>query len=203
MNINLKRQSNMMTSFFSSNTGLKSTQEKQERQMESEKKINFWKEQKEKLKTMQCDTLEDISQKLKLFHSYEEEIRAAKIAYNNEQMWHIMDEAREMGEKIAEAAEEQKAKTPEERAEEKREEALGTEEEKSEVSELLEDMVDLEEELVEELTEELQEELKDQENISTKELSIEEIKEQQKMQDEKQIIQEEIIQKYKRFDKRV
>ncbi len=192
-----------MTSFFSSNTGLKSTQEKQERQMESEKKINFWKEQKEKLKTMQCDTLEDISQKLKLFHSYEEEIRAAKIAYNNEQMWHIMDEAREMGEKIAEAAEEQKAKTPEERAEEKREEALGTEEEKSEVSELLEDMVDLEEELVEELTEELQEELKDQENISTKELSIEEIKEQQKMQDEKQIIQEEIIQKYKRFDKRV
>ena len=46
------------------------------------------------------------------------------------------------------------------------EEALGTEEEKSEVSELLEDMVDLEEELVEELTEELQEELKDQENIS-------------------------------------
>lgn len=193
----------MMTSFFSSNTGLKSTQEKQERQMESEKKINFWKEQKEKLKTMQCDTLEDISQKLKLFHSYEEEIRAAKIAYNNEQMWHIMDEAREMGEKIAEAAEEQKAKTPEERAEEKREEALGTEEEKSEVSELLEDMVDLEEELVEELTEELQEELKDQENISTKELSIEEIKEQQKMQDEKQIIQEEIIQKYKRFDKRV
>ena len=193
----------MITSFFSSNTGLKSTQEKQERQMESEKKINFWKEQKEKLKTMQCDTLEDISQKLKLFHSYEEEIRAAKIAYNNEQMWHIMDEAREMGEKIAEAAEEQKAKTPEERAEEKREEALGTEEEKSEVSELLEDMVDLEEELVEELTEELQEELKDQENISTKELSIEEIKEQQKMQDEKQIIQEEIIQKYKRFDKRV
>ena len=192
-----------MTSFFSSNTGLKSTQEKQERQMESEKKINFWKEQKEKLKTMQCDTLEDISQKLKLFHSYEEEIRAAKIAYNNEQMWHIMDEAREMGEKIAEAAEEQKAKTPEERAEEKREEALGTEEEKSEVSELLEDMVDLEEELVEELTEELQEELKDQENISTKELSIEEIKEQQKTQDEKQIIQEEIIQKYKRFDKRV
>ena len=193
----------MMTSFFSSNTGLKSTQEKQERQMESEKKINFWKEQKEKLKTMQCDTLEDISQKLKLFHSYEEEIHAAKIAYNNEQMWHIMDEAREMGEKIAEEAEEQKAKTPEERAEEKREEALGTEEEKSEVSELLEDMVDLEEELVEELTEELQEELKDQENISTKELSIEEIKEQQKMQDEKQIIQEEIIQKYKRFDKRV
>ena len=127
MNINLKRQSNMMTSFFSSNTGLKSTQEKQERQMESEKKINFWKEQKEKLKTMQCDTLEDISQKLKLFHSYEEEIRAAKIAYNNEQMWHILDEAREIGEKIAEAVEKMEPKTPEERLEEIVEEAMGTE----------------------------------------------------------------------------
>ncbi len=49
------------------------------------------------------------------FHSYEDEIVAVKMQYNQEQMWHIMDEAKEIGEKIAEEAEKFEPKTAEER----------------------------------------------------------------------------------------
>ena len=44
---------------------------------------------------------------------------------NNSQMFHVMDEAEEHGEKIAEAAERNKPKTEEERKEEMVDEALG------------------------------------------------------------------------------
>lgn len=54
---------------------------------------------------MECSTLEDIAKKLDKFHSYESEIAVVKMQYNQEQMWHIMDEAEEIGEKIAEEAE--------------------------------------------------------------------------------------------------
>ena len=82
--------------------GLKSTQEKQQRQAERDQKVAFFEAQKEKLKNVKADTLEEISKKLDMFHNYEDEIAAAKEDYNSSQMFHAMDEAQERGEKIAE-----------------------------------------------------------------------------------------------------
>ena len=57
---------------------LKSTQEKQERQQKAQSQIRFWENQKENLKNIQCDGIEDIARKLEMFHSYEE-IKYKKI----------------------------------------------------------------------------------------------------------------------------
>ena len=65
-------------------------------------------------------------QEQKTEHSYEDQIDAVKAAYNNVQMWHMMDEAEERAEKLAEHLEETAPKTPEERKEDLVEEALGT-----------------------------------------------------------------------------
>ena len=111
---------------------------------------------------MQCDTLEAIERKLEMLHSYEDQITAAKQEYNNEQMWHIMDEAKERGEKIAEEAEKMKPKTEEERKEELKEEALQTEEEKGELTESMEEISDVVEEVSEELLEETEEQMIEQ-----------------------------------------
>lgn len=110
---------------FGRDNGLKSTRQKLERQQECANKVSFFENQKENLKEMKCETLEDIERKLEMFHSYEDQIAAAKMAYNSEQMWHVTDEARERAEKMAEAAEKAKAKTPEERAEAERKEEAG------------------------------------------------------------------------------
>jgi hypothetical protein len=75
-----------------------------------------------------------------MFHSYEDQIAAVKESYNNSQMHHIMDEAEERGEQIAKAPEKSKPKTEEERKEEQREEALGTDENKGVLSEIVEDV---------------------------------------------------------------
>ena len=63
------------------------------------------------LKNRKADSLEEISEKLEMFHNYEDEIAAANQEYNNSQMFHVMDEAEEHGEKIAEAAERNKPKS--------------------------------------------------------------------------------------------
>lgn len=197
----MQRQSNVFASQFSfySNRGLKSTEEKQKRQMQCEREIGFWQDKKEGLKTMECGTLEEISRKLELLHTYEEEIQAAKVAYNNEQMWHIMDEARELGEKIADAAEKQKVKTPEEREEERRKEALGEEESEGVLTELLDEM--------EELTEELQEEFYQNEELDESDVNLEEMEaelaEQERVSKEEAELQAEkkkALLAYKRFD---
>ncbi|MCM1288590.1 MAG: hypothetical protein NC240_09805 [Clostridium sp.] len=149
--MNIKMNQN---SFFGNmaNTGLKSTAEKQERQAKCQSQVAFWEKKKESLKNMECATVEDIAEKLELYHSYEDSIAAAKKAYNNEQMWHIMDEAKERGEKIAEAAKENEPKTEEERKEELKEEAIGEEASGG----LLDALGDLSE-LVEETIEDIQE----------------------------------------------
>ena len=83
-------------------------------------------------------------------------------------MMHTMDEAREFGEKIAEAAEKLEAKTPEERKREQIEEALGIEDEDGLLTEVLEESLDkmilLEEELAEEVSEEDLENMESMEN---------------------------------------
>ena len=137
---------------------LKSTQEKMERQQKMADQVDFWEGKKEALKNVKCNTIEDIAKKLEQFETYENQIASAKKAYNHEQMFHSMDEARERGEKIAEMAEKYEPKTAEEQREELAEEALGTEENESELMESLEDVS---EELTEE-TEELSEEMLEQ-----------------------------------------
>lgn len=135
--------------------GLKSTQEKQQRQAECESQVAFFEQQKENLKNRKCETLEEIAKKLEQFHSYEDQIAAVKAKYNSEQIWHILDEAQEQGEKNAEAAEKLEPKTPEERREEAAKEATGAEESDG----MLEEMLDQVEELTEELPEEFAAEL--------------------------------------------
>lgn len=120
---------------------LKSTQEKSERQQKAAGQIEFWEKQKENLKNRECSTIEDIAKKLEMFHSYENEIAAVKMQYNQEQMWHAMDEAREIGEKIAEATEKHEPKTAEERKKEMVEEALGTDEEKGVLTEIMDELL--------------------------------------------------------------
>lgn len=144
---------------------LKSTQEKEQRQQKAAGQIEFWEQQKANLKNMEGDTLEEIARKLEMFHNYDDEIAAAKAAYNNEQMFHILDEAREQGEKIAEAVEKTEPKTPEERKEELVEEALGTDEDEGVLSEVMDEMLEEVTEIAEEvsenaktLTQEMQEE---------------------------------------------
>lgn len=145
-----------MFSAFSQKFGavgmLKSTQEKLERQQKTQSQVAFLENQKANLKVMECDSIEEIMRKLEMFHSYEDQIAAAKKQYNMEQMWHVMDEAEEQGEKIAKASEKYAPKTEEERKEEQVEEALGIEEDKSG---LLENMEELPEEIPAENVDEL------------------------------------------------
>ena len=68
---------------FNSSNMLKSTQEKLQRQQERDNKVAFFEAQKENLKNRKADTLEEISEKLEMFHNYENEIAAANQEYNN------------------------------------------------------------------------------------------------------------------------
>ncbi len=156
--MNIKLQGNSGFGGISSmiwGSGLKSTREKQQRQAECEGQVAFLEQQKENLKNRKCETLEEIAKKLEQFHSYEDQIAAVKAKYNSEQIWHILDEAEEKGEKNAEAAEKLEPKTPEERREEAAKEAMGVEESGG----MLEEMLDQVEELTEELEPEAVEEL--------------------------------------------
>ena len=166
MNINFQRTGNsLLGSSLFSNRGLKSTEEKMKRQETRDKQINFYENQKANLKNMKCDTIEEIAKKLEMFHSYEDSIAAAKAVYNREQMWHIMDEAREKAEKIAEAVEKMEPKTPEERLEEIVEEAMGIED-GGMLDEVLEEAAQMQEELQEQMQDEMQDAVQGmQENI--------------------------------------
>ena len=50
------------------NLGLKSTQDRLNRQAERDNKIAFFEQQKENLKNMKADTIDEIARKLDLFH---------------------------------------------------------------------------------------------------------------------------------------
>ena len=123
--------------------GLKSTEEKQERIQKTQAQVDFFEGKKADLKNMHCDTLEEIGKKLELFNNYNDQIDAVKRQFNYEQMMHCMDEAEELGEKIAKAAEELEPKTAEERREELAKEALGIEDDGGMLDELLEDIEEM------------------------------------------------------------
>ena len=156
MNINMKGNGALLFGAGSllKAGGLKSATERQERKEKSEREIAFFEKQKENLKNKECATLEEIERKLEMLNTYEDEIAAVKAAYNKEEMFHILDEAREQGEKNAEAAKKNEPKTPEERKKEMAEEALGLDEEKGVLSETMEELTQAVEEAVEETVEE-------------------------------------------------
>ncbi|MDE6844432.1 MAG: hypothetical protein K2J99_01510 [Lachnospiraceae bacterium] len=164
MNINIQRLNNsVLGGMLTGGRGLKSTQQKAQRQEERDSQIAFYEKQKDNLKNIKCETAEEIAKKLDMFHSYEDQIAAAKAAYNNEQMMHIMDESREMGEKIAKAAEKMAPKTAEERLEDIVEEATGVEENEGVLDEVMDEVAEIQEELQDTIEEELtvEEELQD------------------------------------------
>lgn len=141
---------------------LKSTQDKMQRQQECQNTVDFFENQISMLKNMNSDSLEDISRKLEMFHNYKDSIDAAKQKYNNEQMFHTLDEAKEKGEKMAEAAEDMKPKTAEERREDQAEEVLDEMKQDTNENGLMEDLeeiTDEAEESLEEVAEEMIEEM--------------------------------------------
>ena len=156
MNISMRgNQNSLYGGNLFADRSLKSTQQKATRQEERDNKIAFFEKQKDNLKNMHCETVDEIAKKLEMFHSYEDQIAAAKVAYNNEQMMHMMDESQEIGEKIAEAVEKMEPKTPEERLEDLAEEAMGIESDG-----IMEELQEVVEEVLEE-AEEMQDDLKD------------------------------------------
>lgn len=159
---------------------LKSTEKKQERRKECERQVEFWTKQKENLKGIESNSIEEIQHKLDLFCSYEDEIRAAKAKYNEEQKQHILEEAEEKGKKIAEAAEKQKPKTEEERKEEARKEARENASGVEEGDSFLEEIIEKVQEEVQESEDKfLDEMLKEEEKLEEqkKEMTDQEIKE--------------------------
>lgn len=138
-----------MSSMLSNNSMLKSTGEKLQRQTERDNKVAFFEAQKEKLKKTEASDVEGIAKKLELYHSYEDEIKAVKQEYNSSQMFHAMDEARERGEKLAEAAKKNKPKTEEERKKEALKEVEGDESGDGMLSEIMDALDEIEEKQLE------------------------------------------------------
>lgn len=142
---------------------LKSTREKMQRQAERDGKIDFFEKQKENLKNQEAQTVEEIAEKLDKFHTYEDEIAAAKQEYNSSQMFHVLDEAEERAEKMAKAAEKNKPKTEEERKDDALDEALGTDENKGVLSEIMDKLSEttdqLDEKQLSEITDQSKEKL--------------------------------------------
>ena len=118
---------------------MKSTAQKLERQTRRDSQVAFFENKKQGLKDIQCSSPEEVARVLELLHSYEDQIAAAKAEYNNAQMFHMMDEAKERGEEIAKAIDKSAPKTEEERKKEAVEEALGIDEEKGMLSDILEE----------------------------------------------------------------
>ena len=188
----------LQTTKLFSNYSLKSTQDRMERQAKRDNQIAFFEQQKENLKNMKTDSLEDIARKLDLLHGYDDQIAAAKVEYNHSQMFHLLDEAREQGEKIAEEAEKYAPKTPEERREDMVEEATGVDQDGGILSDMMDELSELTEEMTEEMTEELEEiseEMESTEQTDQKTFAeLEEMKEK---------ASGEISVKYKRIDYRI
>ena len=192
MNVNLRNTG------FMGNPMLKSTQDRLKRMAQRDQKIEFFEQQKENLKNIKSDSLEDISRKLDMLQGYNDEIAMARTEFNNGQIYHMLDEARELGEKMAKAAEKNATKTPEERREELIEEITGVENDGL-LGELMDELPKIEEEMAEESIEEL-------EKVS--EASLQESEEnralyQEDTTTEEVVTAENLTDKYTRIDYRI
>ena len=116
---------------------LKSTAQKLQRQARRDRQVDFFENQKKNLKNIECSSPEEAARILEMLHTYEDSIAAARAEYNNAQMFHLLDEAKEQGEENAKAIEKSEPKTAEERKKEAVEEALGIDEGKGILSEIL------------------------------------------------------------------
>lgn len=191
MNIKVQQNNSLPVMNLFAKRGLKSTEEKLERQAKCNNQVAFFEKQKENLKNVKCDTVEEIARKLEMFHTYEDEIAAAKAAYNSEQMFHITDEAEEMGEKIAENAKKTEPKTPEERKKEAVKEAGKETEETGDgileempgsvevLEEAQQETEDLSEQTTEDLSEQTAEKLSEQRAEDLSEQAAEELSERE------------------------
>ena len=195
--MNIKMQS---INLFSNNV-LKSTQDRLDRQAKRDNQIAFFEQQKEKLKNMKSDSIEDISRKLDLLHGYDDQITAAKAEYNNSQMFHILDEAWERAEKIAEEAEKYAPKTPEERLEDLIEEATGIDKDEGILSETMDELAEAAEEMTEELTDELEEMTEEMETVET--METEEQEQMVGMEDMNDMSFNSVPEKYRPIDYRI
>ena len=191
--MNIKMQS---INLFSNN-GLKSTQDRLDRQAKRENQIAYFEKQKENLKNMKSDSIEDISRKLDLLHGYDDQIAAAKAEYNNSQMFHMLDEARERAEKIAEEAEKYAPKTPEERLEDMIEEATGVDKDAGMLAEAMNELEEITEEMTEETVEELDEMSEELEEVENTD------KAQAEMEAASKVSTGDLPEKYKRIDYRI
>nr|WP_300817254.1 hypothetical protein [uncultured Acetatifactor sp.] len=155
MNIRLQNPNPLAAgrSLLSANGMMKSTAQKLERQAKRDSQVAFFENQKANLKNIECSSPEEVARVLELLHSYEDQIAAAKAEYNNAQMFHLMDEAKERGEEIAKAIEKSEPKTAEERKKEAVEEALGIEEEKGLLDDILDQVADKAAEALEDMSE--------------------------------------------------
>ena len=192
MNVNLK------STGFLGNPMLKSTQDRLKRMAQRDQKIVFFEQQKENLKSMKTDLLEDISRKLDMLQGYNDEITMAKTEFNNGQIYHMLDEARELGEKMAKVAEKNAAKTPEERREELIEEITGVENDGL-LSEIMDELPDIEEEMTEESLDALED--VSEERLQVKEENQALYQESTKMDED--ITAENFPDKYTRIDYRI
>ncbi|SCW51327.1 hypothetical protein SAMN02910400_01087 [Lachnospiraceae bacterium C10] len=191
--MNIKMQS---INLFSNN-GLKSTQDRLDRQAKRDNQIAYFEQQKENLKNMKSDSIEDISRKLDLLHGYDDQIAAAKAEYNNSQMFHMLDEARERAEKIAEEAEKYAPKTPEERLEDMIEEATGVDKDAGMLAEAMNELEEIAEEMTEETVEELDEMSEELEEVENTD------KAQAEMEAASKVSTGDLPEKYKRIDYRI
>ena len=179
------------------NYGLKSTQDRLERQAKRDNQVAFFEQQKENLKNMKSDSIEDISRKLDLLHGYDDQITAAKAEYNNSQMFHVLDAARERAEKIAEEAEKYAPKTPEERLEDMIEEATGVDKDAGMLAEAMDDLEEIAEEMTEETAEELDEMSEELEEVENTDQT------QAEMEAASKVSTGDLPEKYKRIDYRI
>ena len=192
---------NMQGLNFLSSPGSKAVADRMARQQKRDDTIAFLEKQKDNLKNMKTHSLEDIQRKLDLFENYDEQIDAAKAEYNHSQMFHILDEARERGEKIAEAAEKMAPKTPEERREEMIEEATGVDKDNGILSDVMDELEDQIEELTEiteemvEVSEENLEVLSDEALAEADAAAIAQVKEQNNM-----LVDKTLPEKYRHID---
>ena len=125
------------------NYGLKSTKDRLERIQKRDDQIDFIQRQKDGLKNLKSESIEDIKRKLDLINTYDEQIATVKAEFNHTQMYHMMDEAMEIGEKIAKEVEKAEPKTREERIEDLVEEATGVEKNGGILSEVMEQIEDV------------------------------------------------------------
>ena len=177
MNINVQGL-NLFNNFSS-----KAEQNRMERQQKRDNQIAFIENQKHNLKNIQSESIEDIKKKLQMIEDYDNQIAAVKAEYNHEQVFHMLDEAWETGEKIAEAAEKAAPKTPEERKEELIEEATGVEKSDGLLADVMDEFEDIADEMeeMEESIEEIEENLEEMdENMESVE-SVEDIPEEDKL----------------------